>query len=228
MKLRFLVLGATIFAFIGLNQAYAADCDFTKPTHELQNLKGEASSTLKELTLRQNLLYGILDCLTSSTEAMKLNYDSLPYLQNGLNLKTRFLDQLSGNLFYYGEKRKVIDGADIARTKLLAKELLDWKKSHENDLSRASYFLLWLKNQDFLNLAQDRATQIDGLKLSSKNRDNLTQAKGLLAAAGSLNSSAQESLERNSPPKESLALVKQSLQKMLDSYKYFIKISDSQ
>lgn len=228
MKGKFLVLGVAILVLAWAHPASAADCSFSKETKELQSLKGNSDAADKELELRQNILYGILDCLASSTETLKSNYDSLPYSRNGINLKMRFMDQLHGNLFYYGEKRKVVESADIPQTKLLAKELLDWKKSHENDLASASYFLLWVKNRNLLSLAKDRAEQISNLKLSDKNRVSLLQAQGALAAADSLSSSAQEFLEQSAPPQNALSLIKQSLGKLLDSYRYFIKIGDSQ
>jgi len=227
MGKKILLISAVLFALGFVKPAHAANCSFGKETAELQTLKS-GEDVDKELTLRKNILYGILDCLSTSTEKLKSNYDSLPFVQAAQNLRTRFLDEIKGNNFFYAEKRKELNMANLSDTKSIAKELLTWKKNHENNLLAASYFTLWAGSQDFLKRAEDRLAQINGLILKQNDQNNLGKAKNSLSLSESLNISAQESFERSVPPDDSLALIKQSLEKMYDSYRYFIKISDSQ
>lgn len=223
-----IVIAAAFLALAWAGHARAADCAFNKETSQLQDIKGKTDMADKELALRKEILYGILDCLSTSTQSIWTGYDSLQYIQPAQNLRSRFADEVKGNLFYYDEKRKEVETADLGQTKLVAKEILDWKKSHEDDLARASYFLLWAKNQDILSRANDRAGQISDLKLSPKNLMYLNNAQSSLVTANDLNSSAQQSFEKSDPPADTLALIRQSLQKMFDSYRYFIRIGDSQ
>ena len=227
MGKKILLISAILITFGFVKPAHAANCSFGKETAELQTLKS-GEDTDKELTLRKNILYGILDCLSTSTEKLKSNYDSLPFVQAAQNLRTRFLDEIKGNNFFYAEKRKELNAANLGDTKSIAKELLTWKRNHENNLLAASYFTLWAGSQDFLKRAEDRLAQIGGLNLKQNDQNNLGKAKDSLSLSKSLNTSAQESFERLVPPNDSLTLIKQSLEKMYDSYRYFIKISESQ
>lgn len=202
----------------------ADQCDLSKGVADLQAQK--ASST-EELAARKNLLSDVLGCLIDTNSQAESGTQSLPY-SKAENTKIRLIQNIKSTLLFYQDKLSQVDSLDLSGSQDAAKAISDWKKNHEEDLARSSYFAIWVKNQAMLDTASLRLSQISyslTLKPDPAAQKVLDTTQLYLKDAQNNNSLAQDSFEQMSPTADSLSYIRSSLDSMQKAYVNFIQIS---
>lgn len=226
-KIAFLTLLLTLLALPPTQASAETKCDFKKSLVDLQLVKSAETSDIiaeKELELRKAAISGILKCLITNTNQIYSDVEASPFVSRAASLRSKLLYELKGNAFYYEEKLKELEEADIKETKNMAKEILTWKKNHDANLERAHQYSVWAGNQSLLSAAEKRLGQISRLYFKSS-KANMDRSHSLVFRAKDLNARAQATMENAESTEEAWSLIKNSLESMQRAYESFLEAS---
>jgi hypothetical protein len=145
--------------------ASTGDCEFQSYFDELNKVGADAyldyqSSVVAELKIRQEALNAVLDCglkdvanLKSQLEQEKIS-DSNSKAQL---IQNQYLGQLQQANDFYNQEKARVSGLGILGTKQLAAEILNWKQNtYDSQSEKIVDFILWLRNQKFIGIVQQR------------------------------------------------------------------------
>jgi hypothetical protein len=189
----------------------------------------------QELAVRKALITKTVVCAQTDVKALQkalaaapANSDAATSIQ--LQLQSRLNDAAN---FYTIELGK-LNGAGIAGSESIAREILAWRAGTYAPLSgQVNNFIVWSGNQNLFSTAQTRMNQtqqaVSFFENASANSDLQSAFSAAYAAfqtAKGDNASAQTALAQSLPPAQSLALIKQSLDELSNTYQKFSAVSD--
>jgi hypothetical protein len=208
-------------------------CDLSTGLQKFFETKGEDLKL--ELQARKGLLYIVADCSKEETTETIATLEKIDMHDDALNrAKGQLIDQLKMELSYADSQKGRVAEVGLQGTRDLARTLKEWRTTtHAPQASNAANFQLFIKNQDLLNVANDRANQIDQtlktLKLAD--RDDIksaeSQARDYLSSAQSAHDQAQATLSRLENPGTTAQLLKSSFDGLSHAYDSFFKVSEA-
>ena len=237
----FALLVAGVVSVVGFRAplAHAADCDIT--TLDINQIAAiqkdpslsDSDEIKQELAVRKALVGYTIACAQQEVQTFRTSLASTSVESDSQSLRS----QLSGNLdeatsFYNLESAK-LNVVGIAGTKAIAQEVFAWRESTFIPLGKdVNNFILWEKNQDLFKTAGIRMTQtqqaVTFLENTTPNpalQTAFEDAQSSFADAENANDAARAALVQNLSPDQSLALIKQSLGSLSDTYQSFSDVS---
>jgi len=239
----FLILASigAIFTFgmIHIPAAHAADCGITlgdvaqiTAIQKDPTLSSDEEVT-QELAVRKALVGRTISCAQQEVQTLQATLSSSTVPADVQPLQS----QLSGNLSdagnYYALEMTKLNSVGISGSEAIAQEVLAWRASTFIPLSESvKNFILWSQNQNLFVTAQTRmvATQraVSFLESNSPDADLQTAfdtAQSSFDDAESQNAQAKEAFAQGLSPKQSLALIRQSLGSLSTTYQNFFTVS---
>ncbi len=211
----------------------ATTCIITPP--DLDAVAAAAQNgLLAELAARRALLTRTVNCAKDDAQALQSNLNAA--LSIGGDAKTIQV-QLSGRLddalTYYDLELGKVQGAGIAGTQAIAKEILDSRASNYGPLTgQVKNFTLWAENQELFTAANDRLGGVTNIvsffEQAGQNNElqsNLAAAQSLMQIAKNENDAAKNALLQSLSPDQSLLFIQQSLQSLARAYQKFSDIA---
>ncbi|MEK7546620.1 MAG: hypothetical protein AAB536_00320 [Patescibacteria group bacterium] len=232
-------LAATPF-YSANSKVYAENnCDFRQGLKNL-SMAGTDSrenysqeNVRKELDVRKEILNLATDCaigealeIQSNVKSAQANY---PEIRDDRN---RILSRLDEIISYYRIQKDAIKDLGIEGSKIFSANLRIWRDSNYVPMDElGKNFLIFAKNQDILQITQNRFNQISltlktlGLADNQKISDILNQARKNLRLAGENNDSVKNIFKRLAWPNDASDLMVSSLRYLKDAYQNFFDIS---
>jgi hypothetical protein len=187
----------------------------------------------QELAARKQLLSKTITCAEKEAQSLKLEVTGATVAAKDKDLQSQFAGKIDDAVNYYNIELGKLNGSGIKGSEQIAKEVLAWRASAYAGLaSDVDNFVLWSQNQNLFKTASDRMAQITPMVsfLSQANNNDLTSAFAAaqlsFSAAENENVSARNALAQSLSPGDTLAIVKQSLQSLADTYQNFFNVSD--
>ncbi len=194
----------------------------------------EAQGLVAKLAVRKALLTKTITCAKADPQTLEDDLTSVSSTSNDAKtLQSQLLGKLGDAMNYYDIELGKVNGAGVAGTQAVAKEILAWRASNYDPLAgQVANFILWSKNQDLFSAAESRLQGIGNLvslfTQAAPNNDlqsDFANAQALVQTARDENQAAEDAILRSSPPDQSLATIQQSLQSLSDAYQKFFDIS---
>ncbi len=251
MQKKNLVIGAlivTALATLSLYRAEAAadgstqltinSCDFKDNFKELATaqvalqLNDSQENIIKELSVRKRILSQAINCSINETlslqSSIKLIETNSPELRE---IKNRIISRLDEIIGYYQTQSNAVSDLGIGGSKIFSANLKSWRDSNYVPMSElGKNFLVFVKNQDVLQTAQNRLNQISltlktlGLTDNQKISDILNQAGKNIRMANEDNGRAEDIFKRLTWPNNVSDMMISSLQRLKDAYQNFFDI----
>lgn len=230
---------AFVFGFANTPSAHAADCGITTGSiaqiMAIQNDQTLNSSDQikRELAVRKILVGETIICAEREAQTIQANLASTTVPDDVQSLKSQLLGNLDEATNFYDSEMARLNLVGIAGTKAIAQEVFSWRASSFFPLSEnVNNFILWAQNQDLFNTAALRMNQTQTavifLESASPNaalQSAFDKAKASFNDAESQNIAVKKALIQNLSPDQSLALIKQSLASLSDTYQGFSDVS---
>ena len=230
--------GAGFFAVLPAHAASVGCVITTADINKITAIQNDPTLTYsqeitQELALRKQLVGQTIGCAQQDLQALQAELQAASVDSDSQALQTQLLGRINDGANFYSIELANLDNAGIAGTQVIAKEVLDWRKSTFTPLSgEVTNFLLWAQNQSLFNTAQTRMDQtqraVSFLESASQNsdlQDGFNTAVASFAAAQNENNAAKAALAQSLPPDQSLALIKQSLDDLPTTYQNFFTVS---
>ena len=220
---------ATVAAATGaLATQDASSCNLT-PGDIQAVTAAQAQGFNAELAARKDLLKKIISCAKTDTQTLKNKLTSIAVSDDAKIIQSQLASKLDDAMNYYDLELVKADGAGIAGTKGIAKEVFDSRSANYDPLAgQVANFILWEQNQNLFTIAATRAHQMRGavsfLQQAAPNNDlqsAIASAETLVITATKENESAKIALLQSLPPDASLSLILQSLTDLSAAYKKF-------
>lgn len=240
---------ALVAAFLGLitlvapslhiAKADVIDCTFTPADiTAIQAIETNPALTSsqelsQELDARKALLGRVITCAKIDAQTLQTNLQGVQVSSDATQLQSELVDKLSDAINYYDLETVTLDGAGIAGTQSIARNVLSWREANYNPLAgQVANFILWAGNQAVFSAANIRLTQIgqvvsfvEAAAPNGQLQDAFAIAQSSLQDANNQNASAKAALLQSLSPDQSLAFIQASLQSLSDSYKQFLAVS---
>lgn len=193
-----------------------------------------ADEIKQELALRKHILQQIIDCGTNDARTLQSTLQQITVDNDSKHLQATLSSQLDDAVNFYGIEQTKLDGVGIAGSQAVAKELRAWREGTYNPLAdEVNNFILWSRNQGLFVTAQTRMDQtahavnfLEGISANSDLESAMSAARSSFAQAKNANDAAKNALLTSLPADQSLALIKQSLAALSDTYQKFSAVSD--
>ena len=193
----------------------------------------QADGFAAELAARRALLARTIGCAKEEVQTLQDGLNSMDVADDDETLLTQLVNKLGDAGNYYDIELAKVNGAGIAGTKAIAREVYDWRQANYRPLAgQVADFTLWSTNQNLFLTAATRLTQTRNTVLfitrtapQSDLQNAFANAEALVQAANEKNLEAKSALLRFLPPDESLALIQRSLQSLADAYKRFSDVN---
>jgi hypothetical protein len=186
----------------------------------------------QELAARKQLLSKTITCAKNEAIALQAEVNTVSVAPADQNLQTQLLGQINDAANYYDIELQKLNGSGIRGSELVAQEILTWRASTYTELSsNVDNFVLWSQNQSLFQTASSRMAQITPMVSFLAQANNNDLAAAFSAAqksfndAQSENTAARTALFQSLAPDQTLALIKQSLQSLSDTYQKFFDVS---
>jgi hypothetical protein len=233
---------AGIFGIAGLRAPIAlADDTCTITAADINQITAiQNDSTLtyseelsQELSLRKKLVGQTIGCAQQEVLTLQADLQTTSTDPNVLALQSQFLGSLNDASNFYNIEQTKLNGAGIAGTETVAKEVLAWRQNTFMPLGEnINNYLLWAQNQGLFDTAEERMDQtqraVTFLESATPNADlqtALDQAMASFTDAQNQNAAAKAALSQGLSPDQSLALIKQSLDSLSSTYQDFFTVS---
>jgi len=224
-----------IFGLLGTPSAHAAECGITPGNvaqiAAIQNDPSLSSSDeiKRELALRKILVGETIVCAEQEVQTFQANLATTTVPNDVQSLKSQLLGNLDEASSFYNSEMAQLNVVGIAGTKVIAEQVLTWRQSSFLPLGEnVNNFILWAQNQNLFSTAQTRMGQTQSavlfLESASPNpalQTAFNNAQSSFSDAESENAAAKTALIQNLSPDQSLALIKQSLGSLSDTYQGF-------
>lgn len=186
-----------------------------------------------ELTIRKSILTNVLDCALGKIRSLAGTLDAIPSDDPDItDLAKRFQSRLDDVSAYYNSERLRVGDLGLWGSKDMASTIAERRGFYLNPLTEEiAQFVIWTKNQDLFQVAENRLNQIQTttkfLKLidNQETSDRLGKAHESFTKAKELNDAAKQALKRMDISDDSLALIKNSLEALAETYKNFFEVS---
>jgi hypothetical protein len=193
----------------------------------------EASGLTAELAARRALLIRTIGCAKDEAQTREDDLNALKITSDEETLRSQLLNKLGDAENYYDIELAKLNGAGIAGTKAVAREMYDWRQANYIPLAKQiADFALWSENQDLFATAATRLDQTKNVVTfvtqavpNSDLQNAFASASALVQAANEENLAAGKALLQFLPPDQSLTLIQQSLQSLSDAYKKFSDVN---
>ena len=186
-----------------------------------------------ELAVRKQLLTETITCAQNETATLKKSLMAITPSQNFVTLQSQLAGQLDEATAYYALESQKVNGAGLAATEAIARDVLSWREgSYATLAENVSNFVLWSQNQAVFAVAQNRLGQVGSLVGSlpfSQNAElqsDFQEASVSLRSAQDENVQASQAFAKSLPPDQTLALIQQSLNDLAAAYQHFFDISN--
>ena len=232
-----------VFASAGALSPRAADapCTFNASLGALdaaqQNTTGinYLQVVREELRMRKSLLGNILDCSVQEAENLKGTLSGMQRSEGGIETtRTNLARALDSAMSYYASEKSTIGNLGIRGTQDAARAVRAWRATHYEPTAQGVVaLLLWTKNQNLFQVAENRLAQIENTikKLKLGDNDEVTslvaKASDNLAEAKKLNQDARNALLHIDEGTEPLTVVKNSLDALSKTYQAFFDVSEA-
>jgi hypothetical protein len=235
----FVALSAAALAFhVGVARAddtcalTAADFDKIAAVQSDPSLTANQEMA-QELAVRKQLLTQTITCAQAEVLLLQNTLTSATSTDGTKNIQSRLLSDLNDAANFYNIESVKLNGAGIWGTKTIAREIIAWRAGTYVPLEgEINNYLLWTQNQPLFATAQSRMddTQqaVSFLESSSANSDlqnAFNAAYASFQTAKTENAGAKNALAQSLSPDQSLALIKQSLDSLSDTYQGFFAVS---
>lgn len=231
--------GVAVFFTVHTPVAYAAECTINATdVAQITAVQNDATlsysdETKAELALRQKLVGETIGCANQEVQSFEDAINALPALPDSQTLQSQYLGQLSYATNFYNAELAKSNESGVEETKIIAKEVLDWRESTFIPLTnQINNFILWTQNQALFDTAQTRMDQttraVAFLEAASPNADLQTALNATAASfntALSENAQAKTALDQDLSADQSLILIKQSLDSLSSTYQGFSTVS---
>jgi len=187
----------------------------------------------QELAARKKLLSKTIACAEDEAGSLKSEVNGASVAAADKNLQSQLSGKIDDAVNYYNIELGKLNVSGIKGSEQIAEEVLAWRASAYAGLaSNVDNFILWSRNQNLFKTASARMAQITSMVsfLSQANNDDLASAfadaQTSFNAAENENASARNALAEYLSPDDTLAVIKQSLQSLADTYRNFFDVSD--
>jgi hypothetical protein len=216
----------------------AAACDLTKQAGELVAIQtsatmDEVEQLRLEVIARHNLTEAAIECDRADIGLRVQALSHVPDKIKTVDAYRKILESLAEAYQYYDNKKKDIQGLGAWDLKAAARETAAWrKKEYLPTITWADNFLIWADNQQFIERASERLTQINGvsfsLKLVNQNEvdDLFEKAETSFKTASSENDEARNALNQKRPL-GALVHTQASLKALADTYDAFFALQQA-
>lgn len=194
-----------------------------------------SQEVVQELAVRKQLIKRIVLCAQSDLQSLQSALAAAPAANDAAkSIQVQLAGRLNDVANFYSFELGKLDGAGIAGTKAIAGDVFAWRAGTYAPLvGQVNNFMLWSKNQNLFSTAQGRMDQtqraVSFLENASADGDlqnAFNAARASFESAKNDNAAAQIALSQGLPPAQSLALIKQSLGELSDTYQRFFDVSD--
>jgi hypothetical protein len=222
--------------------AHAADvcafapADFDKITAVQNDATLSANEEVtQELALRKQLITKTITCAQTEVAAVRKTLTNATTTDSTKNIQSQLLSDLNDASNFYNIEAVKTDSAGILGSKAIAREIITWRAGTYVALEgKINNYLLWTQNQPLFDTAQSRMDQtqraVSFMESASANadlQDAFNAAYASLQTAKDQNAQAKNALVQSLAPDQSLALIKQSLDSLSDTYQKFFAVSDA-
>jgi hypothetical protein len=235
-----LALAAIVAGFRVPTARAADDCgitaaDIAQITAIQNNPSLTASEELsQELALRRQLVGGTITCAQQEVQGLNAELQSASTTDaTGASIQSQLTGSLGGATDFYNIELQKLNGAGIAGTEAVAQEVLAWRSGTYVPLSEnVDNFILWSQNQNLFDTASVRMDEtqraVSFLESATPDADlqsAFDAAQSSFNDAQSENIAARTAVAEQLSPDQSLALIKQSLNSLSNTYQDFFTIS---
>lgn len=187
----------------------------------------------EELAVRKQLIARIIDCGKNDAQILQSTLQNTTMDAGSKNLQAALVSKFDDVINFYNIEHAKLDGAGIASSQSIAKELFTWRTDIYNPLAaEVNNFILWSQNQNLFNTAQTRMAQtqhavdfLEGISANAELESAMSAAQASFSVAESANMDAKNSLAESLPADQSLGFIKQSLDALSDTYQKFSAVS---
>jgi hypothetical protein len=187
----------------------------------------------QELTVRKQLVGKTIDCAKQEVKVLQASLASTTAPSGAQQLQSQLAGNLNEATGFYNNELAKLNIVGVAGTKEIAQEVLTWRAGTFLPLSEnVTNFILWAKNQHLFSTAQTRMAQtqsaVSSIERTTSNpalQTALNSAQSSFNDAQSENVAAETALTENLSPDQTLALIKQSLSSLSDTYDGFSNVS---
>ncbi|OGY97686.1 MAG: hypothetical protein A2855_00430 [Candidatus Liptonbacteria bacterium RIFCSPHIGHO2_01_FULL_57_28] len=228
-----------LFAGIGPLPAQAATaCDLTPQVAELQAVHqntsfDEIEYLNAEIFARRKLLAATIECDLADIAARVEAFSQMPDQIKLVPAYQGILEKLAESSQYYVKQRTVTQNLGLRDLKTAARAISDWRRTtHIPTITWADNFLIWADNQQFLEKASERLSQVSrvafSLKLVNQGEINelFEKAKKNFDTAFAENDRARNALNQERPVL-ALAHIQTSLKALADTYQVFFTLQET-
>lgn len=188
---------------------------------------------VQELAVRKTLVAQTIACAETQVAALKETLQSATGTESTADIASQLSSSLDGASDFYAIEEAKLSDAGISGTKLIAREIIDWRAGTYVPLEgEVNNYLLWVENQPLFDTAQTRMDQtsraVSFLESAATDADLQNAFNASYAAfqnAKQENAAARQALAQSLAPDQSLALIKQSLESLSTTYQQFFAVS---
>jgi hypothetical protein len=187
----------------------------------------------QELAARKQLLSKTITCAKNEAQSLKSEVNDASVAAADKNLQNQLSGKIDDAINYYNIELGKLDGSGIRGSEQIAEEVLSWRATTYAGLaSNVDNFILWSQNQNLFQTASARMAQITPMIsfLSQAGNNDLASAfaaaRTSFSTAENENASARNALAESLSPDQTLAVIKQSLQSLSDTYQNLFNVSD--
>ena len=208
--------------------------DFAKITAVQNNPSLSSNEEMaQELALRKQLATRVLTCAQAEVATLQKTLSGATTTADTKNIQSHLLSDLNDAVNFYNIEAVKLGGAGISGSKAVAHEIIAWRAGTYVPLEgKINNYLLWTQNQSLFDTAQSRMDQtqraVAFMESASNNSDlqaAFDDAYASFQNAKQENDSAKKAIMESLPPDQSLALIKQSLNSLSDTYQKFFAVS---
>lgn len=230
-----------LFGLAGIPAAHAdtADCTITKgDIAQITAVQNDPTLTAsqelsQELALRKQLVGKTITCAEQEAQTFQANLASTTVESDAQPLQAQLLSDLNGATDFYNLELTKLNTAGIAGTEAIAQEVFAWRAGTFLPQSEnVNNFILWAQNQNLFDTAQARMTgtqrAVSFLESASPNpalQSAFDSAQSSFNDAENENATAKAALAQGLSPDQTLALIRQSLGSLSDTYQGFFNVS---
>jgi hypothetical protein len=189
----------------------------------------------QELTVRKQLITKTVVCAQADVKALQKALAAAPANSDAAaSIQSQLQSKLNDAANFYTIELGKLNGAGIAGSESIAREIFAWRAGTYAPLSgQVNNFIVWSGNQNLFSTAQTRMNQtqqavsfFENASANSNLQNAFNAAYSSFQNAKDDNIAAQTALAQSLPPDQSLALIKQSLDALSDTYQKFFAVSD--
>jgi hypothetical protein len=189
----------------------------------------------QELAVRKQLITETIACAQTEVATLQNTLTNATTTGGTEDIQSQLLSDLSGASNFYNIEAVKLDGVGLAGSKAIVREIIAWRAGTYVPLEgKVNNYLLWTQNQPLFDTAQSRMEQtqraVSFMESASADpglQDAFNAAYASFQAAKDQNAAAKNALEQSLAPAQSLALIKQSLDSLSDTYQKFFAVSDA-